>query len=89
MPDQVKVAWAEAEKLGIFKNFSVSSSGRTADPVLVGNTGGRHFFIANWLNFLGNTAVGFALKLRRTREGQRKEEESLVGRLDRRHHARG
>jgi len=64
MPEEVKEAWEEAKKLGVFQNFSVSSAG-LADPVLVGNTGGKHFFIANWINFPGNTAAGFAIKLRR------------------------
>lgn len=62
MPPEVKEVWEKAEKKGIFKSFSVTTGG--GDPILVGNAGGRHFFIAGWLNISqGVTLFGVRMKL--------------------------
>lgn len=61
MPDDVKEVWEKAKTKGLFDSFSVVSSG--SDPMLVGNTGGKHFFIAGWLNITDRVSLGIRMKL--------------------------
>ena len=61
MPPEVKEVWEKVEKTGLFKSFSVTTGG--GDPVLVGNIGGRHFFIAGWLNLTREISFGIRIKI--------------------------
>jgi len=61
MPLEVKEVWEKVEKMGLFKSFSITTGG--GDPVLVGNLGGRHFFIAGWLNLTGKISFGIKMRI--------------------------
>lgn len=61
MPDDVKEVWERVKDLKIFKSFSVSHRG--ADPMLVGNAGGKHFFIAGWWDFGPSTSLGIRIRI--------------------------
>jgi len=61
MPEDVKEVWEKVKAKGVFDSFSVVSSG--GDPMLVGNTGGKHFFIAGWLDFGKGVTLGIRMKL--------------------------
>lgn len=58
MPEEARQAWEEAEKLGVFSSFSITT-GERGDPVLVGNAGGKPFLIAVWVCVVGGGSVGF------------------------------
>lgn len=61
MPQDVKEVWEKVKEAGVFDHFSVTTGG--GDPVLVGNKGGRHFFIAGWLPICPGVGVGIRVKL--------------------------
>lgn len=63
MPEEARQAWEEAEKLGLFKNFSITTGG---DPVLVGNAGNKRFLIAVWVCTIGDGAIGFRFACKST-----------------------
>lgn len=62
MPPEVKEVWEKVERMGIFKSFGVTTGGG-GDPILVGNTGGKHFFIAGWLNLNRKISLGVRIRL--------------------------
>jgi hypothetical protein len=62
MPEEVKQAWKKAEETGIFDSFSVTTR-RVGDPLLVGNKGGKHFFIAGWLPISKGVSLGIRVRL--------------------------
>ncbi len=61
MPPEVKEVWEKAEKLGLFKSFSVTTGG--GDHVLVGDLGGRQFFMAGWLNLTREISFGIRMRI--------------------------
>ena len=62
MPEEVKEVWKRAEETGLFDSFSVTVSGG-GDPLLVGNIGRVHFFLAGWLPIGGGHSFGVRIKL--------------------------
>lgn len=62
MPPQVKEIWDKVKEKGIFDSFSVTIRGG-GDPLLVGNKGGKHFFIAGWLPLTNGIGIGFRIKM--------------------------
>ncbi len=61
MPPEVKEVWEKVKEKGIFSSFGVTMGG--GDPILVGNTGGKHFFIAGWLNLNRKISLGVRIKI--------------------------
>ncbi len=61
MPEEVKVAWDRIKELNLFKDYGVNG-GRLGDPILAGKLGKQYFFIASWINFPNNLAIGFIAK---------------------------
>ena len=61
MPPEVKEVWEKVKEKGIFKSFGITTGG--GDPVLVGNIGGKHFFIAGWLNLSPKISLGIRIKI--------------------------
>lgn len=61
MPPEVKEVWEKVKEKGIFKSFGVTTGG--GDPILVGNTGGKHFFIAGWLNLSRKITLGVRIRI--------------------------
>jgi len=62
MPPEVRDTWDRVKELGIFDSFSVTVR-RTGDPLLVGNKGRVHYFIAGWLPICPGVVVGIKLRL--------------------------
>ena len=62
MPPQVKEVWDKVKEKGVFDSFSVTVRGG-GDPLLVGNKGGKHFFIAGWLPIAPGVGMGFRIKM--------------------------
>lgn len=60
MPTEIKDAMEEAKESGLFTSFWIGING--GDPVLVGNAGKWHFFIAAWINIRGGSSAGFRFR---------------------------
>lgn len=58
MPRDVKEVWDKVKEKGIFDSFSV-----TGDPVLAGNLGRHHYFIATWIPMPKGASLGFKIKI--------------------------
>jgi len=62
MPPEVRELWEKIAAKGIFDSFSVTTRGG-GDPLLVGNKGRKHFFIAGWLPIAPGIGVGLKIRL--------------------------
>ncbi len=62
MPPEVREIWDKVAAKGIFNSFSVTIRGG-GDPLLVGNKGRKHFFIAGWLPIAPGLGIGLKIKL--------------------------
>lgn len=62
MPPEVKEVWEHIKEKGIFKAFAVTTA-TGGDPILVGRTGGKNFFIAGWLDFGRGISLGIRVKV--------------------------
>jgi len=61
MPEDVKEVLERVKSLGVFKTFGVQG-GRRGDPMLVGTTGKKNFFIASWVNFPGGYTISMKVR---------------------------
>lgn len=62
MPEEVKEVWEKVKEKGIFKSFAVTTT-TGGDPILVGRTGSKNFFIAGWLDFGHRISLGIRVKI--------------------------
>lgn len=62
MPTEVKEVWEKVKAQGLFDSFSVTIYGG-GDPLLVGNIGRKHFFIAGWLPIGPKVSLGIRIRM--------------------------
>lgn len=61
MPAEVKEVYERVKASGIFGKMGITEK-RAGDPVLAGRAGGQWFFIAAWVNIVGDKAIGFMVR---------------------------